>query len=70
MIEEDTIKLLTLLFELSMRVAKIPSEWKVAEVRPIYKKKGKKSDPCNYRPVSLTSVICKVMEKNYPEEAL
>ena len=56
-------KPLTLLFELSMRVAKIPSEWKVAEVRPIYKKKGKKSDPCNYRPVSLTSVICKVMEK-------
>ena len=56
-------KPLKLLFDLSMRTSRIPSEWKVAEVRPIYKKKGKKSDPSNYRPVSLTSVVCKVAEK-------
>ena len=48
---------------MSMKLAKIPAEWKVAEVRPIYKKKGKKSEPSNYRPVSLTSIVCKVAEK-------
>src|SRR6218665_956071 len=29
----------------------------------IVQKGGNRSDPCNYRPVSLTSVVCKVMEK-------
>jgi len=25
-------------------------------------KKGNKCDPCNYRPISFTSIICKIME--------
>ena len=36
-------------------------EWKEAEVRPIFKKKIR-SEVGN-RPVSLTSIVCKVMEK-------
>jgi hypothetical protein len=36
-------------------------DWKSANVTPIYKK-GKKSDPSNYRPVSLTSISCKLLE--------
>ena len=51
-----------ILFDLTMKVGKIPSDWKSAEVRPIFKK-GSKSSPDNYRPVSLTSVVCKVFEK-------
>ena len=39
----------------------IPTDWKIANVTPIFKK-GSKLKPDNYRPVSLTSVICKVME--------
>ena len=39
----------------------LPSQWKEAIVTPIFKK-GCKSDPSNYRPVSLTLVVCKVME--------
>ena len=52
---------LTLIFRKSMATGKIPSAWKVAEVKPIFKK-GDKSDPGNYRPVSLTSIVCKVFE--------
>jgi hypothetical protein len=36
-------------------------DWKLANVSPIFKK-GDKSKPANYRPVSLTSVCCKVIE--------
>ena len=39
----------------------IPQGWKQAIVCPIFKKGSRKS-PSNYRPVSLTSVCCKVME--------
>lgn len=40
----------------------LPSLWLQANVTPLYKK-GSNTDPSNYRPVSLTSVVCKVMER-------
>ena len=46
-----------------MNEGKLPKCWKEAEVRPIFKNKGNKSSPGNYRPVSLTAVICKIFEK-------
>ena len=52
---------LTLLFNNTLIEGNIPMDWKCAEVRPIFKK-GDKSQPGNYRPVSLTSIICKLME--------
>ena len=39
----------------------IPSDWKTANVMPVFKK-GQKDKPQNYRPISLTSVPSKVME--------
>ena len=42
--------------------SKLPDDWKTAHVSPIYKK-GKKNLAENYRPVSLTSVACRVMER-------
>ena len=46
-----------------MEHGKIPDDWRLSNVSPIYKQKGSKSQPGNYRPVSLTSNVCKLMEK-------
>ena len=53
---------LTHLFRLTLDTGELPSEWKMAYVSPIFKK-GSRMSPNNYRPVSLTCVVCKVMEK-------
>lgn len=51
----------THLFNKSLESGCIPQEWREAEVVAIFKK-GTKSDPGNYRPVSLTCISCKVLE--------
>ena len=53
---------LRLLFTKSMEEGKLPSDWKNARITPIFKK-GRKKDASNYRPVSITSQTCKVMER-------
>uniref|UniRef100_A0A0P4VPM3 Reverse transcriptase domain-containing protein n=1 Tax=Scylla olivacea TaxID=85551 RepID=A0A0P4VPM3_SCYOL len=54
-------KPLSLLFTKSFNSGKVPEDWKLANVTPI-EKKGDNSLPSNYRPISLTSVVCKLME--------
>ena len=56
-------KPLVLLFTKSMNEGRIPADWRLSHVSAIYKLKGSKSEPGNYRPVSLTSNVCKLMEK-------
>ena len=53
---------LSLIFTASLKESVVPSDWKMANVSPIYKSKGSKSQAGNYRPVSLTSISCKIME--------
>ena len=53
---------LLLIFSHSLSHGVIPDSWKRAAVIPIYKS-GDKTVPSNYRPISLTSVICKVLER-------
>jgi hypothetical protein len=50
------------IFRLSMDEGRLPSDWKVANIKPIFKG-GDRHDPANYRPISLTSVVCKVFER-------
>ena len=49
------------IFRLSYDRGEIPDDWCEANVVPIYKK-GDKSTPANYRPISLTCICCKLME--------
>ena len=49
------------LFNLSLEEGIVPSEWKEANITPLFRK-GSRNKPKNYRPVSLTSVVCKLLE--------
>ena len=53
--------ILQVIFQKSLDSGKLPHIWKEANVSPIFKK-GDKSYPANYRPISLTCVLCKVLE--------
>jgi hypothetical protein len=52
---------LTKVMQALLRDSIVPEDWRIANVTPIFKK-GRKTDPGNYRPVSLTSVSCQLME--------
>ena len=60
-IAEEISDTVTELFNKSLHLGEIPQDWKLANVTPVFKK-GKKTDPSNYRPVSLTVILCKVFE--------
>ena len=53
---------LTKLFRQSLAEGRLPESWKKANISPIFKK-GDRSSVANYRPISLTSVCSKLMEK-------
>ena len=60
---------LTLIFRKSVESAKIPKSWKTAIITPLFKK-GKKEEPSNYRPVSLTAIASKILESFFRETIL
>ena len=49
------------LFNLSLEEGIVPTEWKEANIMSLFKK-GSRKKPENYRPVSLTSVVCTLLE--------
>ena len=53
----------SLLFNITLKKGALPDNWRRAFVSPIYKK-GSKHIPENYRPISLTAILCKIMEKH------
>lgn len=60
---------LATIFRRSLAEGDLPSDWKTANVVPIFKK-GVKGDPGNYRPVSLTSVPGKLLEGIIKEKVM
>ena len=55
---------LTHIFNLSLYHGKIPSDFKLARVTPIFKGQGDTNDPNNYRAISVVSTVAKIFEKN------
>ena len=52
---------LNTIFNVSLSTSQIPNAWRSAIVTPVFKS-GLSSDPSNYRPISLTSPACKILE--------
>jgi len=52
---------LSIIFNATLNTGRLPEQWKYANITAIFKK-GDKKDPGNYRPVSLTCIVCKVLE--------
>ena len=52
---------LEIIFKKSINSGECPTDWRSANVAPIHKK-GDRTDPSNYRPISLTSQVCKILE--------
>ena len=55
-------EVLSIIYLKSFDTGVVPEAWKRANISPIFKK-GKKTDPSNYRPISLTAIPCKIIEK-------
>ncbi|UYV62403.1 hypothetical protein LAZ67_2000426 [Cordylochernes scorpioides] len=51
------------IFNNSWKTGKLPQDWKTATIIPIKKLDKSADDPKNYRPISLISICCKLMEK-------
>ena len=58
---QSLAKPLSIIFNKSLQTGDVPAAWREANVSPLYKK-GDKTNPLNYRPVSLTSTVGKVLE--------
>ncbi len=53
----------TMIMNLSISCSKFPTAWKLAKICPIFKR-GKRDNRSNYRPISILSVLSKILEKH------
>jgi hypothetical protein len=60
-VADEIAPTLTSIFQKSLYTGEIPDDWREVSIVPIYKKGGR-HNAAIYRPVSLTSVSCKILE--------
>ena len=53
----------TILFNMSIKLGKVPTEWKTSAIVSI-PKGGDSNQPSNYRPISLLSILSKLLERH------
>ena len=63
---KELAKPVSIVFRRSLDEGKLPENWKIANVTPIHKK-GPKHQVGNYKPISLTSILCKILERIIPD---
>ena len=61
--DESICKPLGIIFRSCLQNGKFPSEWKKANVVPVFKKKENKEEVKNYSPISLLPVSSKILER-------
>ena len=57
---EEIAPFLKFIFNQLLTTGQVPGDWKCASASPVFKK-GSEKDACDYRPVSPTSVPCRIM---------
>lgn len=58
----EIVPILTDIYNMSISTGAVPSSWRKGNIVAVYKGKGRKDHAANYRPISLTSVPCKILE--------
>lgn len=62
-LHEDTLETILWLFNLIWQTGRLPKKWKEAVIIPFLKQSKDPSLPSSYRPIALTSCLCKLLEK-------
>ena len=61
---------LTTIMNCSLTSGIVPSYWKLAKVTPIFKGKGCNTEPANFRPISVLSIISMILEREVQVQVL
>eukprot|EP00061_Rhincodon_typus_P002561 g17890.t1 len=66
-IAEEIVEALVVIFQGSLESGSVPEDWKIGNVTPVFKK-GVRQKTENYRLISLTSVVGKVLDSIVKDE--